>query len=127
MAQPQDSIQLRQIRAYGYTGFLPEEQVLGQWFEVDLAIWLDLTAAGHSDRIADTLDYRTVIKGVQQIIQTQKFALIEKLATAIAQFVLQTDSRVEQVQVSLTKPAAPIPDFGGKITVQITRHRSQAL
>jgi len=24
-------------------GYLPEEQVLGQWFEVDLTLWLDLS------------------------------------------------------------------------------------
>jgi dihydroneopterin aldolase len=53
-----DCIQLTGIRAYGYTGFLPEEQVLGQWFEVDLTLWLDLAKSGASDRIEDTLDYR---------------------------------------------------------------------
>ncbi|HEY9813013.1 MAG TPA: dihydroneopterin aldolase, partial [Candidatus Sericytochromatia bacterium] len=56
-----DCIHLTKIRCYGYTGFLPEEQILGQWFEVDLSLWLDLSQAGKSDAIADTLDYRSVI------------------------------------------------------------------
>ncbi len=29
-----DTIHVTGIRAYGYTGYLAEEQVLGQWFEV---------------------------------------------------------------------------------------------
>ena len=115
-----DCIQLTGIRSYGYTGYLPEEQVLGQWFEVDLTLWLDLAAAGHSDNITDTLDYRRAIEIVKQLVKTSKFALIEKLATAIADAILEFE-QVQQVQVRLSKPAAPIPDFGGKITIELTR------
>ncbi|MCG8364591.1 MAG: dihydroneopterin aldolase [Pseudanabaenales cyanobacterium] len=122
-----DSIQLTGIRAYGYTGVLPEEQVLGQWFEVNLILWLDLSQAGESDRLTDTYDYRGVINTTQQIIKTEKFALIEKLASAIAQAALQTDHRLSQVQVKLSKLAAPIPDFSGEISVEITRSQSAHL
>ena len=117
-----DCIQLTGIRCYGYTGYLPEEQVLGQRFEVDLTLWLDLSLAGKSDVIEDTLDYRSIITSVQQLVTTSKFALIERLATAIAQLILQFD-KVTQVQVKLSKPAAPIPDFSGKITIEITRSK----
>ena len=37
-----DLIRISGIRHYGYTGFFAEEQVLGQWFEVNLSLWLDL-------------------------------------------------------------------------------------
>jgi dihydroneopterin aldolase len=122
-----DCIQLTGIRCYGYTGYLPEEQVLGQWFEVDLSLWLDLAKAGHSDEITDTLDYRSAIATVKQIVKTAKFALVEKLANAIADAILEID-QVQQVQVRLSKLAAPIPDFGGKITIEITRtHQSKSV
>lgn len=117
-----DCIQLTGIRCYGYTGYLPEEQVLGQRFEVDVTLWLDISLAGESDAIEDTLDYRSIITSVQQLVTTAKFALIERLATAIAQLILQSD-KVTQVQVRLSKPAAPIPDFSGKITIEITRSK----
>ncbi|MBD2085134.1 dihydroneopterin aldolase [Trichocoleus sp. ST-U3] len=115
-----DSIQLTGIRCYGYTGYLPEEQVLGQWFEVDVTLWLDLAPAGISDAIEDTLDYRAVISTVKDLVKTAKFALVEKLISAIADAILEF-KQVSQVQVRLTKPGAPIPDFGGKITIDITR------
>jgi dihydroneopterin aldolase len=117
-----DCIQVTGIRCYGYTGYLAEEQVLGQWFEVDLTLWLDLAPAGESDEIADTVDYRGAIETVKQIVKTSKFSLIEKTASAIANAMLELDL-VQQVQVRLTKPAAPIPDFGGRITIDITRSR----
>ncbi|HBB31034.1 MAG TPA: dihydroneopterin aldolase [Cyanobacteria bacterium UBA8803] len=116
-----DCIHLTGIRCYGYTGYLPEEQVLGQWFEVDLTLWLDLAAAGESDDIRDTLDYRLAIETVKQLVKTSQFALVEKLASAIAHAILKLD-RVQQVRVQLSKPAAPIPDFGGKISIDITRN-----
>lgn len=45
-----DCIHLQGIRAYGYTGVLPAEQTLGQWFEVNVSLWVDLALAGKSDR-----------------------------------------------------------------------------
>jgi dihydroneopterin aldolase len=121
-----DCIQLTGIRSYGYTGYLSEERVLGQWFEVDLTLWLDLAPAGESDDIADTLDYREAIATVKQLVKESKFALVEKLASAIADTILKID-KVQQVRVKLSKPAAPIPDFGGKITIDITRERSHPI
>lgn len=115
-----DSIQVSGIRAYGYVGYLPEERVLGQWFEVDLTLWVDLDPAGKSDDIADTLDYREAIALVKEQITTAKFHLVEKLVNAIANKLLNLD-KVNQVRVRLSKPAAPIPDFGGRITLDITR------
>lgn len=115
-----DSIQVNGIRAYGYVGYLPEEKVLGQWFEVDLTLWVDLTKAGHTDNIEDTLDYREAISIVKEQITTAKFALVEKLVGAIADRMLGLD-KVKQVRVKLSKPAAPIPNFGGRITLDITR------
>jgi 7,8-dihydroneopterin aldolase/epimerase/oxygenase len=117
-----DCIELSDIRCYGYVGFLPEEQVLGQWFVVDLAIEVDLEAAGKSDDLKDTLDYRAVIERTKHVVKTAKFALVERLAQAIADEILSF-AQVEEVNVRLHKPAAPIPDFGGEITIDITRGR----
>jgi 7,8-dihydroneopterin aldolase/epimerase/oxygenase len=117
-----DIIQLTGIRCYGYTGYLTEEQFLGQWFEVDLRLHVDLATAGESDQIEDTLDYRSVISEVKEIVSTQKFALVEKLAEILAQAVLR-HSLVQKVELKLHKLAAPIPDFGGRITIELQRSK----
>ena len=115
-----DFIEVTGIRCYGYTGYLPEEQVLGQWFEVDLTIGADLTNAGTSDNLDDTSDYRQAIAIVKHHIKTTKVALIERLTEIIAQEILALPN-INQVRVRLTKVSPPIPDFAGKITVEITR------
>ena len=119
-----DWIRLTQIRCYGFTGFLAEEQALGQWFEVDVAMQVEVQSAGLSDRIEETLDYRQVIQRVQTLVQTSRFALVERLAQAIADGVLE-EEQVQEVQVQLHKLHAPIPNFNGKITIDITRRRSE--
>lgn len=119
-----DTIQISDVRVYGYTGALPEENVLGQWFRVDLTLQMDLAKAGASDVLADTYDYRGAIAAIHYLVQKQPFKLIESLASEIAKAVLQTDERLTEVAVKLTKLAAPIPDFTGGIAVEIRRDRS---
>lgn len=116
-----DTIEITGIRAYGYIGALPEENILGQWFEVDLTLFLDLTLAGQSDNLVDTHDYRRIITGVQQMVRQERFKLLERLAGAIADFAFSSDQRLHQVKVKVTKPTPPIPDFSGQISVEIMR------
>jgi 7,8-dihydroneopterin aldolase/epimerase/oxygenase len=119
-----DFIHVTGIRCYGYVGYLPEEKVLGQWFEVDLKLSVDLSRASQTDAIQDTLDYRQVIALVQNLVKTSNFDLLERLAGAIADAILQESAIVTQVQVILIKPAAPIPDFDGEIRIELTRTKS---
>lgn len=121
MKNSTDTIQLTGIRGYGYTGALPEENILGQWFEADLTLWLDLSLASHSDNLEDTYDYRFIIQETQRLIREKQFRLIERLAGAIATRALESDQRLQQVKVKLTKLAPPIPDFSGQISVEILR------
>ncbi|WP_448598228.1 dihydroneopterin aldolase [Thermoleptolyngbya sp.] len=117
-----DCIHLTGLRAFGYSGYLEAEQVLGQWFQVDLTLWVDLSRAAESDRIEDTYDYRSDVAAVLHLIKTERFRLIERLAGAIADIMLSS-GRVEQVTVRLTKVNPPIPDFTGQVAVEITRAR----
>ena len=119
-----DCITLTGIRAYGYIGALPEENVLGQWFEVDLTLWMDLSMAGKSDNLADTHNYADIIQQTQRIIQTEKCKLIERLGDQIASQALQNDARLEKVQVTVTKLTAPVPNFDGRVAITIVRTRT---
>lgn len=116
-----DIIHINGIRAFGYTGVLPEENVLGQWFIVDLQLSMDLSAAGKSDALEDTRSYVEIVDATTKLIQNEKFKLIERLADAVATHTLEIDPRIAQVTVKLTKPNPPIPHFSGTVSVEITR------
>ncbi|MDJ1172521.1 dihydroneopterin aldolase [Roseofilum capinflatum] len=121
-----DCIHVSNIRCYGYIGYLPEEKILGQWFTVDLSLWLDLSVSGQSDNINDTFNYCEAIDRVKTIVSSNKFDLIEKLATAIADDLLNLENQphqrpaLQKVGVRVIK-SPPIPDFGGQVTIDITR------
>ncbi|NEQ42709.1 MAG: dihydroneopterin aldolase [Leptolyngbya sp. SIOISBB] len=119
-----DKIYVNDIRAFGYSGALPEENVLGQWFRVDLVLLLDLSLAGTSDVLADTYNYAEAVQAVQHLIQYQPFHLVETIASEIAKVVLKSDDRLTQITIKLTKLTPPVPNFLGNIAVEITRDRS---
>ncbi len=116
-------IHLKNVRAYGYIGHLPEENVLGQWFAVDATLWVDFEAATVSDDLADTLDYCDCISKIETLIQTAKFALIERLVGAIADRLLE-DERIMKVNLIVTKQP-PIPNFQGQVQVELERTNSE--
>ncbi|MEB3231012.1 MAG: dihydroneopterin aldolase [Leptolyngbyaceae bacterium] len=117
-----DILNVKGIRGYGYTGYFDAEQTLGQWFEVDLTFWLDLSVAGKSDDLNDTLDYGKAAMITQNIIKTSKFKMVERLADEIANAMLDLDG-VNKVKVCLTKCQPPIPEFEGEIQLEIVRSR----
>jgi len=117
---PGDTIQIFGIRGYGYTGYFPEEQTLGQWFEVDLVLWLDLSPTGDSDDLQQTLNYADVVARVTHLLETSRVLTIERLNTLILEGVLAFP-QVRQVHSRLLKVAAPIPGFDGRIAVAMTR------
>lgn len=121
--EQRDAIAITGLRYYGYTGYLAEERMLGQWFEVDLTLWVDLFAVGNSDLLEETLDYRQLVDQVRHQIETAKVNTMEHLATQIARSILAWE-QAQKIRVRLTKVSAPIPDFSGKISVEIIREKT---
>lgn len=119
-----DAIEITGLRYYGYIGYFPEEQVLGQWFEVDLTLWLDLSVVGQSDRLEDTLNYAEVVERVRQLIETSKYKMIERLNTAIIDAILDMEM-VQKVRSRVTK-WPPIPGFSGNVAIEMTREKQNS-
>ena len=117
-----DVIELRGLRALGRHGCLPEEQERDQPFEVDLDVALDLAPAGHSDALADTLDYAAVAAAAVAVVSGPPSALLERVAERIADAVLG-DDRVTAVTVAVRKLRPPVPVDLATAGVRITRAR----
>jgi dihydroneopterin aldolase len=117
-----DVIELRGLRAVGYCGVLAEEQERAQPLEVDLDVEADLTRPGATDELADTLDYGALADAVEEIVTTERFALLERLATRIADSVLD-DPRALAVTVTVRKLRPPVPHHLDTSGVRIRRTR----
>ena len=122
--QDLDTLRIGGIRGYGYTGYFEAEQALGQWFEVDLVIWLALTDCGASDELSHSVNYADVVQRVTTLIETSRCRTIERLNTLVCEAVLEFEP-IQRVEATLTKLSAPIPGFAGRISVQMTRTRGR--
>jgi FolB domain-containing protein len=99
-----DGIRLSTIRAYGRHGVHAHERAGVQPFEIDVWIEIDLAAAGRSDDLDDTLDYADLHDRLVTVVETESFALLERLAGALLEVVFG-DSRVRRAEVTVAKPA----------------------
>ena len=117
-----DRIELRGLRAVGTHGVLPEEKERAQPFEVDLDVEADLTDPGATDRLEDTVDYGSLAERVSKIVETERYALIERLAERIAECVL-ADPRAAAVTVTVRKLRPPVPVALETAAVRIRREK----
>ena len=117
-----DSIELRGLRGHGHHGVYADERAAGQPFVVDVTLSLDLTDAGRSDDVADTVHYGELAKHVVAVVEGESVQLIETLAERIAGACLAYD-RVDRVQVTVHKPQAPIEVPFDDVAVTIERTR----
>lgn len=118
-----DKIFVRGLALHARHGVNKEEQVLGQRFILHLAVWLDFSAAGKSDKIGDTISYADVISVAEKAFTSEWFYLIEKGAEKIAQALFEAFDRVMVVDVTIEKPGAPIASVFDTVGVSITRRR----
>jgi dihydroneopterin aldolase len=117
-----DRVALRGLRARGHHGVFPEEREKGQTFVVDLSLGLDTRPAAADDDLAKTVHYGIVAEEVVAVVEGEPVDLIETLAERIAQVCLKHQG-VQEVEVCVHKPNAPITVPFDDVTITITRSR----
>jgi dihydroneopterin aldolase len=125
VAPVSDRITLRGMRFLGRHGVELEERLEPQPFEVDVVVRADLSRPAASDDLADTVDYSAMFSTVQGIVERQSFRLIEALAGAIADALL-ADPQIEDVEVAVRKPKAPLPGAFETVEARLRRTRGDA-
>lgn len=120
-----DRLSLHGLRAFGRHGVLAAELSDGQEFVVDVALTLDTRPAAHSDDLAATVDYGQLAERIVAVVAGEPVALIETLAARIAQECL-APSGVEEAEVTVHKPQAPLSVPFTDVTLTIRRRREGA-
>ena len=97
------TIELRSLVVFGHHGYLEEERRLGQRFLVDL--WVDVRGtADETDRIDETVDYRRLAALVRDVFSGRERLLLEGLAGAVADGIVERFAAVERARVRVRKP-----------------------
>jgi len=117
-----DRIELRGLVVVGICGALPEERERAQPLEIDVDVIADLSAAGKSDDLNDTLDYGVLTATIEQLILNGRPQLLEHLTQNLADAIL-ADPRALEVTVTVRKLRPPVPQALSTSGVRITRGR----
>lgn len=117
-----DRIAVRGIEAFGHHGVHAEERAAGQPFVVDVVLTIDLGPAAASDDVADTVHYGELAQQVVSAVGRDPVDLVETLAQRVADIALSYAS-VEEVEVTVHKPEAPVGVPFDDVAVTIVRSR----
>lgn len=100
-----DIVFIRDLRIDTVVGIYDWERRIRQTVILDLDMGTDIRRAAKSDKIDDTLDYKTVAKRVMQYVSEQEFQLVETLAENVAAIVMN-EFKVPWLKLTLHKPGA---------------------
>jgi len=117
----EDCIFIRDLLVRGILGINDWEREQPQDILLNLTLFTDLRRAGFSDDIADTVNYRTVTKGILAMVEASTRYTAEALAADIADLCLR-EPGVVRVRVRVEKPGAL--RFAHSVGVEIERERS---
>jgi dihydroneopterin aldolase len=116
------TIELLGLVLFGHHGYLEPERVAGQRFLVDLWVEVDERAAD-SDDIEHTVDYRHLAELVRNIFAGPAKQLLEGLAGAIADGVLERFPSALSIRVRVRKPDVMLEPTAEHAAVIVERTR----
>ncbi len=114
-------VELHGLEVFGHHGVLESEQREGQTFLYDVTLEVAEPAA---DDVAETIDYRDVAAKVEHVSGSTRFQLIESLAAAVADALVEAfPATTVSVRVRKPRPAG-IPAEWSAATARRTRSRA---
>jgi dihydroneopterin aldolase len=100
-----DTIFLSELKVDTIIGIWEWERRIRQTVVIDLEMSADIARAAATDDVADTLNYKSVAKRIQDFVASSEFQLVETLAERIAT-IIREEFEVAWVKVKVNKPGA---------------------
>jgi dihydroneopterin aldolase len=110
-------IEINDLRVYAFHGVHEVEQVVGQWYVVNLSLSVDFDLAERNDDIFGTIDYSVV----NDLVLTEmkiKSKLIEHVAGRIKNAIQQQFPSINTGKITVSKENPPV--IGSLKTVSVT-------
>lgn len=115
-----DKVIINNLLARGIIGVYDWEREKPQEILINITLMGDISKAGQTDEIEDSINYKTVAKGAQTLAENCRRMTVEALAHDIAAFCLETPG-VMKVAVRVEKPGAV--RFAESVGVEIERSK----
>lgn len=101
------TIEIKDLQLQAFHGVLTQERVVGNLYQIDASLQVDITAAMESDDLNDTVNYAAVVWLIQEEMQ-QPSQLIEHVVGRIVRRIHRTWPQVQSIDLRVAKLAPPI-------------------
>jgi dihydroneopterin aldolase len=119
-ASVNDAVHIEGLEIFALVGVPDEEQSAPQRLTFHLTFWPVRPFSELNDEIGKAVDYAAVCAEVKQFVAQRRDKLIETLALAVAQHLLEA-FQIRRITVELRKYILPEVEF---VSVTVTRERS---
>ena len=110
-------IRLEGLKIYAYHGVLPQENLVGAYYYIDLKLKTDFTHAAETDELEGTVSYADIFAVVkEEMAITSK--LLEHVCQRIASRIFQDFPAIEAIEIRLSKENPPMGASAKSIGVE---------
>lgn len=113
------------LEVFANHGLFEEENKLGQKFIFDIECELNYKKALFSDEMTDSISYADIAEVVVKTATTNTFNLLERLAGEILKNIFTEFSQIENINLKINKPGAPIKYHFEKCGVEVKTSREE--
>ncbi len=126
MARKSDEIRIRGLRIFAHHGVFEEETRLGQMFVVNATLYTSTRQGGLADALEQTISYADVCVFLTEYLQKNTWKLLEAAVEHACRALLLKFPLINEVELELMKPSAPIPLPFDSVSVRVRRgwHRA---
>ncbi|UKB80447.1 dihydroneopterin aldolase [Chryseobacterium sp. MEBOG07] len=100
-------IYLEDVRIYAYHGVLPEENIIGTYYILNVELHTDLWKAAESDDLNDTISYADINDILHKEMKI-KSQLLEHVAGRMISKIRDSFPQIDYIKLKITKTAPPM-------------------
>ena len=116
-------IRMEGMKFYAYHGVLPQENLVGAYYYIDLKLKTDFTHAAETDELAGTVNYADIHTAVKAEMKSPS-KLLEHVCQRIASRIFHDFPSIEAIEISLFKENPPMGACARRIGVEASYRRN---
>ena len=110
-------IRLEGMKFYAYHGVLPQENLVGTNYYIDLRLKTDFSRAAETDKLEGTVNYADIHAAIKEEMQITS-QLLEHVCQRIARRIFHDFPTIETIDISLSKENPPMGACAQRIGVE---------
>ena len=111
-------IRMEGMKYYAFHGVLPQENLVGANYYIDLKLKTDFSRAAETDKLEGTVNYADIHAAVKEEMQITS-QLLEHVCQRIARRLFQDFPTIETIDISLYKENPPMGACAQRVGVEV--------